>query len=32
MIAVLVVMSGVDPHKIRETWVSIVGLLEVYRS
>jgi hypothetical protein len=32
MIAVLAVMSSVDPHTIRETWVGIVGLLEVYRS
>jgi hypothetical protein len=27
MIAVLIVMNGMDPHMIRETWVGMVGLL-----
>jgi hypothetical protein len=32
MIVVLMVMSGMDPHTIRETWVGMVGLLGVYLS
>jgi hypothetical protein len=29
MIAVLMVMSGMDPHTIRVTWVGMVGMLKV---
>jgi hypothetical protein len=29
MIAVLIVMSGMDPHTIRVTWIGMVGMLEV---
>jgi hypothetical protein len=29
MIVVLTVMSGMDPHTIRVTWVSMVGMLGV---
>jgi hypothetical protein len=29
MIVMLMVMSSIEPHKIRETWVGMVGLLGV---
>jgi hypothetical protein len=29
MIAVLTVMSSMDPHTIRETWISMVWMLGV---
>jgi hypothetical protein len=29
MIAMLMVMSGMDPHTIRVTWVGMVGMLGV---
>jgi hypothetical protein len=32
MTAVLMITSGIDPYTIRETWVGMVGLLEVCRS
>jgi hypothetical protein len=27
MIAMLTVMTGMDPHMIRETWIGMVGML-----
>jgi hypothetical protein len=32
MTAVLMVMSGLDPHTIRETWDGMVGMLGVDQS
>jgi hypothetical protein len=32
MIVVLTVMSGMDPHTIRVTWVGMVGMLGVGQS
>jgi hypothetical protein len=32
MIAMLTVMSGMDPHMIRVTWIDMVGMLGVGQS
>jgi hypothetical protein len=32
MTVMLTVMSGMDPHTIRVTWVGMVGMLEVGQS
>jgi hypothetical protein len=29
MIVVVMVMNGIDPHTIRETWIGMVGMLGV---
>jgi hypothetical protein len=32
MIVVLTIMSGMDPHTIRESWIGMVGMLGVGQS